>query len=280
MADYSDSKSIYGTVYPVGTLETTWRHLEPLLDVDQLRTRYLAGVPLISQLPDPVTRKLVRITDEGLRDIIEGAVGEVETSAHMRIMPAQIRERHPFDRVEFEAFGYFRLKQRPISSIEQLAIVGSDGTNFWEVPPAWVETGNMAQGQINILPLAPAHASAAYTGAAGGPNAMIYMTLLSRLGHIPAYWDVRYTVGFPDGCVPRVVNDAIGTAAAIQVLSMLSSTYMKSSQSLGIDGMSQSTSGPGPQQFTQRINELQEDLKRKVKKLKVMVGQSLFSGNV
>jgi hypothetical protein len=44
--------------------------------------------------------------------------------------------------------------------------------------------------------------------------------------------------------------------------------------------MSQSTSGPGPELFNTRVKMLQEQQAVLVKKVKAMVGQVVFSGNV
>lgn len=280
MPDYENSRSALGAVWPQAAIASVWDRLEPLISPQQVRDRFLFGIPLVSALPDPITRTVQRVTDELIADRIVSALAEVEASAKITIMPTQFDERHDFDKVEFEHFGHFKTQQRPVASVEALSIQAPDGTSFFTVPKAWVEGGHLHKGQINILPLSPAAATFSLGGIAGGPAALIFLTHLARVGSIPAYWTVRYTAGFPNGLLPRLVNDAIGAQTAISLLSQLSATFTKNSQSLGIDGLSQSTSGPGPQQYVQLIKDLQDKLDKIVGTIRAKTGTKLFVGTV
>ncbi|CAB4127184.1 hypothetical protein UFOVP75_76 [uncultured Caudovirales phage] len=281
MSNYETSKGVLGTMYPENGIQSPWDRLEPLVTPDQIRSRWLFGIPLISNFADPITRKVQVFTDDLIDDLIVGAVSDLETEIGISIMPVQKSERMAFDRQEFESFGYFRLRARPIASIEELAIRSSDGINFFTMPMAWIETGFLHHGQINILPLSPANANFTFASiAGGGPAGLIFLSVLSRLGWIPAYWTVKYTVGFPDGKLPRIVNDLIGIQTAINILSMLGATFVKNSASLSIDGMSQSVSTPGPELFEARLKDLGDKKTMATRKLKAITGQKLFSGNV
>lgn len=282
MADYTNSRTPLGDVYPENALESVWERLGALLTPEELVARFLFGIPLVSNMKDPVTGKTAVMTPDLLKVYIEDAVAIAETESGLDIFPVRRKERHAFDRHEFHSFGYFKLKHRPVSSTDSLEIKSADDLNIFTIPPQWIEPGHMIQGQINILPLSPANASFSYAALGqGGPAGFSFMSTLARLGWIPAYWTIEYTSGFPDGKIPRIVNELIGCCAALKVLSMLAATYAKSSShSLGIDGMSQSISTPGPQLFATRIQELEEQKKRIIGKLKAMMGLKLFSGNV
>ena len=81
--------------------------------------------------------------------------------------------------------------------------------------------------------------------------------------------------------VPRVINEYIGCVAAVEVLSQLALTYARAnSHSLGIDGLSQSVSTPGPQIFKVRMDELEEKKKAIMKKVKAIFGFKIFSGTL
>lgn len=282
MGDYTATKDALGGVYPFGAIASTWDRLEPLLSAEQLVGRFLFGIPLVSQTPNFLTGKVDVITAPFINDLITGAVSSIEEETHCSIMPTQVRERHPFDRFEFASCGYFRVRQRPCASIQELAIESSSGDKFFVMPLDWVETGFFHQGQLNILPLSPASASSVGNSiVTGGPAAAIFLSILGQSGAIPAYWTITYTVGFPDGLLPRMVNDLVGIQVAMDLLSMLGATNARTnSTSLSIDGMSQSVSTPGPNIYAVRIQDLATRKAMLAKKLKAKVGQNLFSGNV
>jgi hypothetical protein len=279
MADMTDSRAKLGAVYPVDAIESPEDHLEPVLDAEALVAEFLFGIPLVSALPDPMTGKVQRMTPALVKRFIDRAIQEIEELSHTSIMPAQFDERHDFDKQAFQSFGFFRLRHRPIASVELLSIQGSDGTNFFHIPAGWLEVGLASMGQINILPLSPANSTFTYASiAAGGPAALIFMTYLTGMGHIPAYWTCRYTAGYPEGKVPRYVNTLIGCQAAMNILSNLQATWAMTSQSLGIDGLSQSTSNPGPQVFKVKIDDLKERRDQLIGKLRGKTGQRMVVG--
>jgi hypothetical protein len=70
-------------------------------------------------------------------------------------------------------------------------------------------------------------------------------------------FEVVYTTGFKEGAIPKTINQLIGVIAAMETLSLLATTYSRTtSSSLGIDGLSQSLSTPGQEIFKQRMEEL------------------------
>lgn len=280
MSDYSKSKPGFGDILPENEVASAWDRSEPLVTPELIRQRHLFGIPLVSNIINPVTKKFDVVTDDMIKDLISGAVSDLETELGIHIFPSKKRERHPFDYNEFESFGYFRLRQRPCASIEALKIESADGVNFFDVPTEWIETGYLHQGQINILPLSPG-TFGSMSIMTGGPAALVFMQALQARGNIPAYWTAEYTAGFPDGMLPRVINDLIGIQTAMNILSMLAATYGRSnSTSLGIDGMSQSISTPGPNLWTARSKDLDDKKKKLVSRIKTIFGLKMFSGNI
>jgi hypothetical protein len=278
MSDYTNSKPSFGNVFPSGQVESDWMRVEPLITPEALRARFLFGVPLVSGTQDPITKKSQTFSFPLLQEFILSAVADLEVEMGISIMPSQRKRRLPYDRAEFVQFGFFRLPDRPIASLDHLRIEASDGTNFFEVPQNWVETGSMHWGQINILPLSPGMSS--QNGIIGGQAASLFLMTLGSYTWIPAYWTVEYTTGFPNGLLPRPMNDLIATEATIKILSALSATYQRTSMSLSIDSMSQSTSGPGPQLYDARIAKLEEDKKKKINKIKKYFGLGIIVGNI
>jgi hypothetical protein len=279
MADYTNSK-IGPKVAPENALETEHNRLEPILSPEELRNRHIFGIPLVSQMQDPFSGRPLVMTDEMIKDIIEGAVNQAETELDIDIWPVKRRVKHPFDRNTYESFGYFQLEHRPITSLDKLSVTPANQQDVYIVPLEWVETSYLVRGQLNIIPMTAAFIQGGYVPA-GSTGGSFFLAVLGNRYWVPAYWQIEYTSGYVDSMVPRVVNDFIGTIAALEILSMLAVTYARSqSHSLGIDGMSQSVSTPGPAIFQIRISELEEKKKRLMGKLKAMMGRKIFSSHV
>lgn len=280
MADFTNSKSGIGSPFPDNAQEAAWGRVEPLVGAQQVRNRHLFGIPLVSAMKDPLTGKAQVMTDEILKDVIDRAVSLVEMETGLVIFPTQLREKHAFDRHLYESFGYLRLERRPATTVHKISITPATGQDIFLVPLDWLETAYLPRGQINLVPMVPAM-SAMSMGNASGTAGAVFMQILGSKPWIPAFWQIEYTAGYPDGMLPKPINELIGVVAAIEALSMLGATYAKStSHSIGIDGMSQSVSTPGPALFQQRLQELGEKRKALVGKLKAAHGLKLFSGEV
>ena len=276
MSNYSDSKRPPGAVWPDNAIESSFVQTEPLLTPEQLKKRFLFGLPLVSQIKDPVTNKQQQITDDILNDIIHGCVSQIETEFQIDIMPVKRREKQPYDRSEYDQWGYFMLDHRPVASLDRLTITPANGVDVYEIPKDWIETARMIQGQVNIIPIG---IGSVYQGLISSTpaNGAWFLSVLQFTNWLPSYWQFEYTTGFPDGKVPRVVNEMVGCLASMEVLGMLGTTYAKStSSSLGIDGMSQSIATPGPNLFQVRIQQLQEKYSKLGGRLRAMFGQNLF----
>jgi len=279
-SDYAKSKEGLGGQLLDGVIETTWQDSGPLVTAAEVKRMHLFGIPLVSAIVDPYTGMPEFIGPETLSEYIVEAVSIVETETGLEIFPRQRDERHPYDQKAQESFGYTVLRHRPVQSIEKLAVTSTDGVDVWQVPTAWIDTGYLHQGQINLIPFAIAGQGGS-TVPVTGPVGMGLLPSLFRFHWVPGIWTVTYTTGFKNGCIPKIVNHLIGVVASMEILSMLATTYSKSqSSSLSIDGMSQSVSTPGPQLFDTRLMVLGEKRKWLVNKLKRLFGLGFWSDNV
>jgi hypothetical protein len=280
VADYTNSRPGVGAVYPENAVEVARQQYEPLLTVDLLKTRHLFGVPLVSAQKDPLTGKAQVMTDAMLSDFIEGAVAQAELELKIDIFPVQRQEKQPFDITLYNSLGYFQLSHRPAYSIDKLSVTPSNGLDVYVVPNEWVEGAYLQRGQINIVPLTVAFVQGTYVPMQSSGGAA-FLQILGNKHWIPAWWMVTYGSGFKDGLVPRVINDYIGCVAAIEILSSLALTYARAnSHSLGIDALSQSTSGPGPQIFKVRLEELEAKKAIISKKVRGIFGFKVLSGTL
>ena len=284
--DYTGNKPATSGIWKPWQNDTSWKDLEPLVTPELVRSRHLFGIPLFSAMKDPLTGKRQAFTDDMLRDQIVGAVSDAELETHLDIFPRQYRERAPFDRQEYQAWSYFRTEHRPITSVERLTVRTSNEVDVFTVPLEWLEAGNLVKGQINLIPMGVALTGTGdpnSNGVVGGQTAggAAFLAILGNQPWIAAFWMITYSTGFQDGNLPRPVNELVGIIAAMRVLSMLAATYARvTGASLGVDGLSQSVSGPGPQLFKLRMDELAAQRKLAVKKLRAMYATGLVSGNV
>lgn len=277
MADYTDSKGNIGAVFPSHAVDgQEFSRVEPLITADQLRRRFLLGVPLYSFMVDPVTGKRAEFTNEDLQDFIIRAVSEVELATSLDIFPMQIDEKHPYTNNFWNSWGWIKTHRRPISSVQELSFTPATGSSIFKVNLSWLEMSNAHRGQLNLVPMVPAVAatfvSTSNVGAAGSGYA--YLTVLSGISWLPALVRVLYTTGFPEGNVPRSVNEAIGITAAIDILTSLLATSRSQSHSLSVDGLSQSQS-ISPQLFMTRLQFLTEKRDQIYNNIKNLYGMNL-----
>src|SRR4051812_13565348 len=107
MSNFNDSKGPPGAIAPDNALESANSQTEPILTADQLRQRFLFGLPLFSQIKDPITGKTQQITDSIINDIIQGCISQIETEFKVDVLPIKRRQKYPFDRFEYDSWGFF-----------------------------------------------------------------------------------------------------------------------------------------------------------------------------
>jgi len=106
--DMYNSKSSLGSPYPGNAINATpFSRMEPLITPEQLRNRFLFGLPLYSNQKDPMTGRRAQITDEMLRDdFIVRAVNMAESMCHVDIFPVQRFEKMPFSTARIRSFWF------------------------------------------------------------------------------------------------------------------------------------------------------------------------------
>ena len=289
MSDRIDSKGLPpssitgapGRNFKENQVGSTWCNSEPLITPQQLVYRFLFGIPLVSRFVDPTTGKQMVMTEPMLSDYIIRAVAVAELEMGVDIFPGAYSEKLPYDKAEYDDFGFMVVNHRPVKSVELLTIRTADNQNVYQVPLEWIETANAAHGQLNIIPMAIGLVQGQYQYPAATVGGSMFLNILG-IGHwVPSYWSCEYTTGFDNGSIPIVVNELIGMTAAMNVLSMLAATYAgQTSASQSVDGLSQSNSFPGPALFLNRMKELAMQRKMVIDKVKSLFGLKTFSGNV
>jgi hypothetical protein len=270
--NFDKSKNFNTNAYPVESHITSslLRRVEATLTPELLVSRHLKGVPLQD------------FTSEELKDQIEIALNDFELMSGVPAFKLQYKERIPFDRQAYRAFVYFKLNNGPVLSIESLDIESSNGETIYRLPPAWIEMGLAHKRQINLVPILSIFGAAGLQDGQPTNAGLIFIQAISNFSWLPAFYTVKYTCGLShiEGQLPVIVNQIIGATAAINILSMKQAQEKYTSTSISQDGLSQSASGLGPKQFTQRIEDLGTERERLLQKLKSEFHQKYYLSNI
>ena len=264
----------YGTAtYPVlaKNVSNVIQRVEPILTPEKLVSRYLKGLDLSDYSKDD------------LKDKIHLAMNEVEILIDVPITPIRRKEKHPFDRNLYTKFIHIMTNFGPIIEINKLCIQSSNNKNIFTIPPDWIESARFFQKQINVIPLTVVGATAITSGQPTGAAGLAFIAAMNGGIHwVPSYWEVEYTTGVcsKEGHVPVVVNELIGVIAAIEILGNLGPLNPNTSVAVSHDGISQSSSNPGPAVYQTRIGELQGRKDELTKKIRKVYYNKYFMSNI
>lgn len=265
--------------------------VEPFLTPDKIRNEFLFGIPLVSLITGQ------SLTDETIKSVIRRAANLVETECKIDVFPVQRMIRIDFDWTkQNQGFSHMKLRYAPVKSIEEVTIrlinsknyvdgqltdpnADQEGGVIYSMPLDWINL--QAEGHRGVIYFTPLQT--VYTG--GYPNtgigstgtadiqAATIMSAINQTRWYPGFWAIKATFGFEDGSIPSPINELIACYASMEILSLIGATNWYSGKSIGIDGVSQSVSNPGPQVFATRM----QDLKEKAVGLKDLI-KKRFSG--
>ena len=272
MADFTQSRTFKTAQYPVHAIETSGllRRTEPFLTPELFKSRYLLGIPTFIY-----NEKI--FTPEVLKDRIMMAMNETEAQIGTTITREEFVDKLPFDWSLYKSFIHIKPRHSPIISLESLSIVASNDEVIFQIPSVWVDMANASIGQLNVIPLLAAFGATSTTGspitATSQGAGVAFLAIWGAAGgnqSVPSYWQVNYSAGLSnrEGQVPVLVNQLVGTNAAINIISQLAQIWITTSQSQSQDGITQSSSTLGPRVFQLRIEELiknRDELIRKIK---------------
>lgn len=269
------SDKIYkGKTYPLHCYESSnlFKRIEPIMTPSKLISRFLLGVPLPPEFRD----------EEVLKDRIDVAINEAELLLKTTINSEKFVEKVPYDSSLYRSFIHIRTEHKPILAVEGLFVTSADGQVVYEVPIEWIEVANNTSGQINVIPLLTTFGALQSGGNVSQNAGMIFIATLGQMHWLPAFWEIKYKSGMcpKEGQVPVVVNNIVGAIAAIDLLSNLASLNTSNSVSLSQDGISQSTSGQGPQVYMQRIQDIESKKQKMLEELKALYGNKYIFGNI
>jgi hypothetical protein len=229
-------------------VEAGFQRFLPLPTPTTMKDAYLFGIPLRS----PLTKQT--LPDSAIQMFITQAISEIEHDLTLFISPIVIQdERHNYHWHDFStSFGFLQLSYRPVMSVSSLKVAlptAVNNENLVEWPINWVKI----QREPGILQLVPLTGAGSVLTAMVSSGAVFPIRIFSAQ-HYPQFWSVTYTVGFQNDQVPALIVELICVSAALKILNAIGPAVMPfGNYSIGIDGLSQSTSLPGPGWLNARI---------------------------
>lgn len=274
--NFVKDKQFWSAGYPVHCTKTSGllNRSEGILTPQLLISRYLKGIPLAFPNGDSYSA-------EDLKDQINLAINEVESLCRITLSREQFTDKVPFDIALYKSFIYLKTEQNPILSVESVQIVSSDGYSVFEIPSSWLEPSNFSKGIVNVVPILGAY-SVSTGGGVGAYGGIPYLNVFSQLTFVPGFWQIVYTcsVSKIEGQFPMIINDLVGTIASINLLGNITTMFINNSQSLSRDSVSQSSSGPGPRMYLERIEGLEKKKMELLGKIKAAFSTKFLISNI
>jgi len=248
-----------------------------ILNDRELLTLYFYGVDIINQ-------QGTGISATALETYIRRAQQELEKILAIKITKQVIEEKSDYYRREYQGTGFIKTKYTVTTPFELKGYFG-DQKQF-EYPIEWL-TSNTVNGegvnrQMLVVPNSNVNSIAIN-------NALFAGSVIPHLGLVNStsignYWHSKYITGFGCGNLPYDLLEVIGKTASMNVFNMLGDIILGAgiaSQSIGIDGLSQSiasTASATSAGYGARIITYQKEIKEAMKELRGMYkGISLAS---
>ena len=225
----------------------------------ELLELYFFGIPMKTQdgkqMPEHVIKTYIKAAQE-----------EIEAYLNIRLQKQIMHERRDFNREDYKDWGFIRLSYPVVSPVSLTGNINDvQQVNY---PKAWLSARQTSDGfsYFRNLYLVPS-----------GTGAAQYSGITPHVGYfgartIPQYWDAKYCTGFDT--MPSDIINAVGKLASINMFHIMGDLILGAgiaSQSIGIDGLSQSistTSSATNAGYGARVTGYLTDLKTGLSRMK------------
>jgi hypothetical protein len=201
----------------------------------ELIEMYFFGIKMVDTSGNVISQQVIK-------NFIRSSQEEVEKWLNIKIQRQIIREKKDFYRNDWYAFGYLRTTYPVVSASKLDGYIGE--TKQISYPKEWLSVrttndGELYHRHIYLVPStnSPTNHMVVFTGIT--PHIALTFSQM-----VPNYWDIEYVTGFCT--VPPDLYNFIGMLAAINIFYLMGDIILGkpgiASQSIGIDGLSQSNS--------------------------------------
>lgn len=215
---------------PNAASDSQFTRSEPLITPEDFRLRYLFGIDLTDEHGNEIPREV-------FQQQINAAVSYFEHKLDIIIHPTKFVERYDYRAVDYIEFNFLQLKKRPLSSVELIKAKFPNNRDLVEYPKDWY-TIDKEGSQVQLVPIEGTFSGLIITQG-GSYLPQIYGTRQ----YWPHLFEITYTAGFDNDCIPSILNEMIGLQAALSVFEILGDITLGpgvQSESVSIDGASTS----------------------------------------
>lgn len=238
------------TTFPINANTSTgFNRSESLLSVDDLKNRYLFGIPLT----DASGKEM---PDDTLKHAIDSAISFIEHKFDIIIQLTQFEERYDYNAQDYMNFSFLQLKHRPGNEVIEMKAMFPQHTDLVKYPKEWYVL-EKESAQIQLSPVEGTFSGLVITRG-GSYLPLIYGTR----SYWPHFFQITYTAGFCPDQIPVIINEMVGLQAAISILEIMGDILHGpglSSESVGLDGASVSKGLNAPV-FAARIESYRKKL--------------------
>ena len=227
------------------------------LSAEQLAERYFFGITLTDQSNN-------QMTNQSIEFYIKAAIKSIEGHLNIKLKKQIIEESLSYNLNDYKSWGFLPTSYPVLQPHSLQGFLGKiEQVNF---PTEWLSAKKSndptsAHRAIYIIP----------TVGNTNHNSVVYSGITPHMGWfgrktIPNYWTVKYCTSFD--IVPEDILDFVGKLAAINIFHQLGDIILGAgiaSQSVGLDGLSQSistTSSATNAGYGARVTGYIDDLKR------------------
>jgi len=243
------------------TLESSFKvYLDLIISPEELIELYFFGITIRANGRDLLEDLNVIVT------YIRSAQEELEKYLNLKFSKQVLVENRNFYLDDTLKWNYVRTSFPVVYPIKLQGKIGNQiQVDF---PTEWLSYKKSSDplGYYRIINIVPGEGGSAYTSSVVYGGSMFSYLGLRRSKEIPNYWEASYITGFEE--VPYDILNFVGKLAAINVFHIAGDLILGAgiaSQSIGIDGLSQSistTSSATNAGYGARIIGYLDDLKR------------------
>lgn len=205
-----------------------------VLSVNDLKTKFLTGLPL----PDS-------LSDETLSFFILSSIGELENHLGIKLRLQVVEESEDFHADDHRQWGFIKVSYPVRCVVDVSGFLNT--TKQVQYPKEWLSVKRSPNKKqfsriINIVPTQGSSSSAI------GVYGTIFPTLANSRT-IPNYWRIQYLSGWRQGEVPNELLEAVGVLTSIKVLQQISDALMAGSVKVTVDQNGRQILAPSGSQF-------------------------------
>lgn len=205
---------------------SSFTRTEALVTPEQIKSRYLFGIDLTDDNGN-------ELPAETIQHAIDTAVSFLEHKLDIIIYPTEFVEKYDFRQIDYTNFSFLQLKKRPLCDVSEWKARFPNNKDLVIYPKEWIVM-EKESSQVQLSPVEGTFSGLVVTH--GGGYAPLLFGTRDAWPHL---FQITYTAGFDNDCIPAVINDMIGMQASIRLFEILGDIVIGAgiaNENVGLDG--------------------------------------------